>query len=85
MSWQNSFGFPLSDVARRRNLPALPIDRTGGANIGAKIQREVYVALMTLNAPAELLGVLESWGDYDDEETLAAVRHYNRTGSIFDS
>lgn len=48
------------------------------------IIRELYIALERIGAPAELLGVIGSWGDtMSDREVLKMLRDYTRTGTIF--
>lgn len=61
-------------------------DNTIGLDVAARdlIIREIYIALERLNAPAELLGVVGSWGDtMSDHEVLQMLRDYNRSGTIF--
>ena len=50
------------------------------------ISSELYAALERLNASPELMALIGSWGDgEDDAELLKGLRLFNRTGSIFDS
>jgi len=49
------------------------------SNIKALIAHELYRALQTLEADAELLSTVGSYGDtLDDEDVLALLRSWNR-------
>ncbi|MGE3830900.1 MAG: hypothetical protein AB7F76_07895 [Parvibaculaceae bacterium] len=53
--------------------------------VGDAIIVEIYDAFRNLGAPPVLLGLLGSWGDtFDDEETLASLRRYNRAAGLLD-
>lgn len=46
---------------------------------------EIYNVIWRLDAPRDLLRLLSTWGgEFDDAETLAAVKRYNRQGSTLD-
>ena len=54
-------------------------------NIHEAIVQQICVALAKLDSPIELLAIVGSWGDtQDDTETLANLKSFNERGPISD-
>jgi len=65
---------PPAPSVSRRSAAARP-------NITARIADEIHTALERLDADAELLAIVGSWGDtLEDADVLALLRDYNATG-----
>jgi hypothetical protein len=53
-------------------------------DLKTEIAHELYIALETLGASPELLGIIGSWGDtYDDQDVLDDLKRFNAACSIF--
>jgi hypothetical protein len=63
--------------------PSVKVRRQPDDDVRVQIANEFYTTLEQLSADPELLAVVESWRDtLNDEEILAHLRSFNRTGKV---
>jgi hypothetical protein len=69
----------LRRLWKRNDALGLGVYRDGTPGVEGGIQREIMIAARGLDAPTELLRVIDSWGGgQTDEEVLRQLRRWNQ-------